>query len=555
MPDLSQSLQGRDLGHLRIVAELWKIELNIQDTRTGLDHLVSFLRDPNRVNDVLISLPTEALVALDDLIRSDGRMLWSLFRKRYGEVREIGPGRRDRDQPYMNPISPTEMLWYRALLARSFFDTPQGMQEFAYIPDDLLLLLPIPAPQAPNPLGRPATNAECAQPILATDHILDHSCTYLSALRSSLPDEEIALIAQSWITTSTSFVPLSPNPLSHLLSSAGLLDSNRLPQPEATRQFLEASRSQALAQLAKSWLESTSYNDLRLIPGLVAEGEWQNDPLRARRLILDFLSTAPYETWWSLPAFVTAIHETTPDFQRPAGDYDSWFIRAERTGEYLRGFEHWDEVDGELIRYIITGPLHWLGIIDLASSAPETAPTALRFSKWAMPLLSGTAPEGLPAEEEIIKALSDARLRIPRLAPRATRYQIARFCTWEGEKNELYTYRLTPTSLERAHQQGLSVNQLLTLLRRYAQPVPPSLVKTLERWEAHGTEAHMEQVLVLRVSSPEILIALRGSRAARFLGDPLGVTTVIIKPGAAGKIQAALAELGYLAEMKTKNKE
>jgi len=447
------------------------------------------------------------------------------------------------------------MLWYRALLARSFFDTPQGMQEFAYIPDDLLLLLPTPAPLAPSPMGRPATTAECSQPNLATDHILDHSCTYLSALRSGLSDEEIALIAQSWITTFTSFVPLSPKPLSHLLSSAGLLDTNCLPQPENTRQFLEASRSQALAQLAKSWLESTSYNDLRLIPGLVAEGEWQNDPLRARRLILDCLSTVPYETWWSLPAFVTDIHETTPDFQRPSGDYDSWFIRAERTGEYLRGFEHWDEVDGQLIRYIITGPLYWLGIIDLASSTPETAPTAFRFSKWAIPLLNGTTPEGLSAEGEIIKAFPDARLRIPRLAPRATRYQIARFCTWEDEKNELYTYQLTPTSLERAHQQGLSVNQLLSLLRRYAKPVPPGLVKTLKQWEAHGTEAYMEQVLVLRVSSPEILKALRGSRASRFLGDPLGVTSVIIKPGAAVKIQAALAELGYLTEMKIENKE
>jgi len=440
-------------------------------------------------------------------------------------------------------------------MARSFFDTPQGMQEFAYIPDDLLLLLPTPAPQTPSPLGRPATTAECAQPILATDHILDHACTLLSALRSSLPNEGISLIAQSWITTSTSFASLFPDSLSHLLSSAGLLDANRLPQPEATRQFLEASRSQALANLAKSWLESTTYNDLRLIPGLVAEGEWQNDPLRARRLILDFLSTVPYETWWNLPSFVTAVHETTPDFQRPAGDYDSWFIRAERTGEYLRGFEHWDQVDGELIRYIITGPLHWLGITDLSSSAPDAASTAFRFSKWAMTLLNGTAPEGLPAEEEIIKALSDARLRIPRLAPRATRYQISRFCNWEGEKNGLYTYRLTPASLERSRQQGLSINQLLALLRRYAQPVPPSLVKTLERWEAHGTEARMEQVLVLRVSSPEILKALRGSRAARFLGDPLGITTIIIKLGAARKIQAALAELGYLTEMRIENKE
>jgi len=33
--------------------------------------------------------------------------------------------------------SPAEALFYRALLARAFFPTSDGLQEFAYIPDDL----------------------------------------------------------------------------------------------------------------------------------------------------------------------------------------------------------------------------------------------------------------------------------------------------------------------------------------------------------------------------------------------------------------------------------
>jgi hypothetical protein len=55
-------------------------------------------------------------------------------------------------------------------------------------------------------------------------------------------------------------------------------------------------------------------------------------------------------------------------------------------------------------------------------------------------------------------------------------------------------------------------------------------------------------VILLRLSSPEILAALRRSRAARFLGDPLGPTTIIIQAGAQAKIFAALAEMGYLVD-------
>jgi hypothetical protein len=54
--------------------------------------------------------------------------------------------------------------------------------------------------------------------------------------------------------------------------------------------------------------------------------------------------------------------------------------------------------------------------------------------------------------------------------------------------------------------------------------------------------------MVLRLKSTELLNELRASRAARFLGDPLGPTTVTVKPGAWKKVISFLAEMGYLGE-------
>ncbi len=552
MPGLSQSLQERDLGHLRIVAELWGVELEAQETRQALQRLEASLIDPVRLQQEVESLPEQAHAALDDLIRQQGRMPWSLFTRRYGEVRVMGAGRRDRERPYLDPISPAEILWYRALVARAFFDTSKGLVEHAYIPDDLLPLLPSPQSQAPAVFGRLANSAERAHPWLASDHILDHACTLLAALRLGLAEEEISRLAENWASAPN---PLTATALSSLLSAAGLLDPEGLPQPEAARLFLEAERGQALAQLGRVWLMSSTFNDLRLIPHLLFEGDWHNDPLQARQAVLDFLSGVPEGAWWSLPAFVAAVRESHPDFQRPAGDYNSWFIRDKRSGEYARGFENWDAVDGELVRFLITGPMHWLGMLELASpeisaASPEaTVPvTAFRLSAWAPALLDGQAPAGLPVEEAKITAGSDARLRIPPLAPRAARYQVARFCAWEGEKNGEHRYRITPLSLGRARQQGLTPAHLLNLLRRYAQALPPSLVKALDRWEQHGAEARLEQITVLRLATPELMQAVRASRAARYLGDLLGPTAVIIKAGATEKVLAILAEMGYLGE-------
>jgi hypothetical protein len=544
MPTLAESLQGRDLGELRIIAELWGLELDAPNIRLAVQRLVPALLDPALVEEVVTALPEAAQAVLAELARR-GRQPWAGFLRRHGELREMGAGRRDRERPHLQPVSAVEVLWYRALLARAFFETPSGAEEFAYLPDDLLKLLPPPAGAPAAPLGRPAYPAELAHPLPAGDRLLDHACTLLAALRLGLPPQS----EFGEQPAAAGLPPLTSTVLLKLLDAAGLLDPAGLPAPEPARAFLEAPRGAALAQLAQAWLSSDTFNELRLLPGLSAEGDWQNDPRRARQAVLDFLTAVPSATWWSLPAFIAAVRQQSPDFQRPAGDYDSWFIRHLASGEFLRGFEHWDAIDGALLRYLVCGPLHWLGMIDLALPAPGSAPSAFRFTPWAVDLLHGQPPSGLPVEEPTgLLARSDARLFLPRRLQRLARYQVARFCEWEKETSDGYHYRLTPISLERARKQGLTVTHLLALLRKHAAGVPPSLARALERWEQHGAQARLEALVVLRVTVPEVLQALRASRAARYLGEPLSPTAVAIKPGAAQKVLAALAELGFLGE-------
>ena len=567
MPDLIKSLQGRDLGHLKIVAQLWGVELAAPSARAALHELVPWMLSRDRIGEITSQLPTEARAALEDLAsQEEERLLWALFARRYGTVREMGPGRRDRDQPYLNPISPAEVLWYRGLIGRAFFDTPNGPEEFAYIPEDLAAWLPEAQANLGSVPGRPASPAEKAYLQPADDRILDHACSLLAALRLGFSQVQMEALEASWhepASRSTS-LPAAPNlrvrALKALLEAADLVDATSIPLQEPRREFLEAERGTALRTLARAWLHSSRFNELRLLPNIRPEGEWENDPLRARQCVLDFMAAIPTnETeaerpFWSLDSFVEAIRQAFPDFQRPAGDYDSWYLWDETQAEYLRGFQHWERVEGGLIRFIITGPMHWLGITDLAWSADPQEDerarlTGFRLSRWGEALLHGQAPEGLPVENAQLQVRSDAVIVAPRLVPRAVRYQIARFCEWEAEKTEAYTYRLTPGSLVRARQQSLTTNHLLRILQRHAKTVAPSLVRAIERWERAGVETHLEQVTILRLSTPELLQSLRGSKAARFLGDPLGPTSVVVKPGAMGKVLDILAEMGYLGQV------
>ena len=72
------------------------------------------------------------------------------------------------------------------------------------------------------------------------------------------------------------------------------------------------------------------------------------------------------------------------------------------------------------------------------------------------------------------------------------------------------------------------------------------MLQALDRWESAGTQATLERVILLRVASPDVLAALRKTRAGRFLGEAINETTVVVRAGTEEQVIAALAEIGYL---------
>lgn len=554
MPDLFDSLLKQDIGHLRIIAEFWGLELDSKSADAAREKLTVSLLDPKVLAELIDALPSDADSAITYLVNVGGRIPWPTFTRKFGEIREAGPGKRDREKLHLKPASAAEILYYRGLLARAFFDTEKGPQEFAYIPDDLLNLISHSVTESqredqkesPDPrdlssqlgtvanneaLGRPASPAEKGQEILANDFILDDATTLLAALRMGKTLESDTLLSSQQQAAA----------LQNLLTTANLVKQN-IPQAEAVKNFLASSRQEALKMLQEAWVESQAFNELRLMPGIICEGEWRNQPHETREFLLNLLDAIPEGKWWSLNAFVRDVKQKYADYQRPAGDYDSWFIKRESDGQYLRGFQHWDEVDGALIKYFITTILHWLGQVDLGFTEGTNQPSAFRISDLASRISN--------IEDKKLHVSSQGKITAPRLTPRVVRYQLARFCEWDEDKRDEYKYHITTNSLTKAREQGLKAEHLLSLLVKHSDAgIPPTLVKALKRWEVNGTEARVQTQVVLKVSRPEILEEMRKSKAGKYLGEVLSPTAVIVKSGAIQNVMDALTELGLLSEV------
>ena len=89
MPTLTDALRGRDMGFLKMVANAWGLDLNAPDTATALPQVVDgILKHPER-DEVLAALPREAQSALQSLLKSEGRLSWALFTRRYAKGQVI----------------------------------------------------------------------------------------------------------------------------------------------------------------------------------------------------------------------------------------------------------------------------------------------------------------------------------------------------------------------------------------------------------------------------------------------------------------------------------
>ena len=262
-----------------------------------------------------------------------------------------------------------------------------------------------------------------------------------------------------------------------LASEMGLVrqSNGRLRPTRAAIAWLKQSRDAQLCALADAWSNS-DWNDLCHTPGLRCEGEnWHNDPILARTALLDALPRMP--GWYLLSDLVTTIKQVDPDFQRPDGNYDTWYIRDADNEGYLAGFDAWDHVEGRLIRYLVKSPLFWLGMIEVADiSNPEQ--TAFRLTERALNWLS----DDPPAQDELrvpIVVQQDGIVLVPQNADRYHRFQVARISEAQRiEDGRPFRYRLSPGSLAFAREQGIKSERLLQFL---AQASGRALPKSIQR--------------------------------------------------------------------------
>ena len=501
MPTTAQTLATYPDVLLQVIAELRGAYVDSADNREqAVDLLAAQITEPTSTQiayQEVTDFSEQVQKAIETILTENGEMIESQFSREFGSIRQMGPAKLERETPWLYPENTSELLYYYGLLGRAIKGSGSNAHTVVYLPSDIIPWLPQPqdaAMEGALPI-LPIPTPPASRTLPADDSFLEDIGAFLGFLRTDTlringdgPNAEDIdrLVPRFQLPFADNSPELNTRLalLLHLCNRLGWLRRGEGAtvqwNSDNVRTFLEKARTEQRTALWDAWRNSAEWNDLCRTPSLECTdaGNWKNDPLHTRSTILQILGRLYPGSWYSISDLVATVKEHEPNFQRPTGNYDNWYLRSSTTQDFLKGFEHWDDVEGALLRFLISGPLHWLGVVDLAE---PSAGDDLHFT------LSATGARWLGHDVALSNELprrplliaDDLTITLAPGTPLAERIRIERFAEWQDSYPQ-YVYLLSQQSLRSAASNGISATQILDFLQRQARQVPSTVVEVLK---------------------------------------------------------------------------
>jgi len=549
---------------LQALARIWALEEPASSKDELAEQLASAMLRPGAVAPIIEMLSPETREALARVVTNEGAMRGYLLTRRYGKIRPLGPNPLLRLQPWTNPDNPLESLYYRGLLYRTYDVLGDYRGEILFLPPQLMAALPDMEYTTPsfNVLSTVAPDSQQ----LEGDALVMDVFTLLTYLRREavhsgkgafLGTRDIERLEQR-LRGEASQERLRL--IQRLMRRAKLVVYERglvRPGPQA-REWLRSKPFDRSRVLFQAWRSDKGGHELHSIVGLRWESTGRHhDASIPREAILSHLAQCPAGAWVSLLSFIKAFKAINPDFLRPSGDYDSWYIRDTEAKRFLTGFESWDQVEGRLIAHVITSPLRWLGAVAVGKEKGATPRISFRLSPMGLAFLDIASPEPQPEESGTFSLGQDYLVRVPLNANLYDRYQLERFTEWQGERDNTLFYHLTRASVWRGRAQGIEIRQMIAFLRRVTTTtLPDEVARTLEEWGDRYGKITLREVILLQTPDAATMQQLRQhSSLAALLKEQLSPRTVLVDEGNLDLVVKQLKQMGHWPRVEGKERK
>jgi len=583
--DLRVCLENYPVPMLRAIAYSQGIKTKNETKSELIDRIMDHVLRPEIIAMNLAMLTVEERAALDRVIAAGGKIAVHGLAREFGEVRRLGAGRLERLKPWIKPQTPTERLYYLGMIYLGFAAIDDYRGQVFFIPPEILSQLP--AVSAPPPqfevriLADPPTQVFPANQMVVYDAFVllcamqrNHAAGPHESGENLSPHLPFSPGMMAFLKDrlSVSAVPGLPAAeesrrltfLLRLIEKMGLVKESDGSYWQldlgAVRDWLELPLDKRLLAMQTAWRNDRRWNELWHVPSLRPEPTgWRNDPVHARQHLLDHLARCPAGRWISLSSFIQAVKKVDSDFQRPDGDYESWYIRDAVTDQYLRGFETWDQVEGALIAHVIACPAHRLGIVDVGFAATDehqTRPIAFRITDAGNSFLAGPGTEISSPKQQSLPFVvhDDLSVDVPSQSSWWNRLHLERLASFRELHDDLSAhYVLTADDLTRQLEQGAKLERIIRFLQRATGgTVPEAVVEQMRSWGNRFGQVVLGRQLVLQTASADVLQHLQQDpEVAKCFAKVVGPQTVLIHPQSQQALIAALRKAGHVPKIES----
>jgi hypothetical protein len=533
-----------------MIAQLWMLEPHERDTP---ELMAAAMRRSERLQALVARLAPHERDALVRLQAQGGQVAAPLLEREYGRVRT--------HSDYPNPRayllalgqrpSAVERLYVLGLVQAAH----DGLRRYFVLTPDLAPLLPavdvrplafaLP-PALPPGQEQPADVRAFERALTRLLRMAQEG--QLEAQRGGLKKSSLALLPRLWdADQADTAVREEQWPYAQFVrqiaSDAGFVREDAGGGLRPTRAALEWMRQGALTrarQLLDTWARS-SWDELTAIVGHRVQNTYRRDVQLGKHEILALLGQLPAGSWVALAEVCREVQRVAPDFARPDGDYLAWRVTS-RLREPLDGFEHWQRVEGALIRAVLCRSLHWLGLIDLGRQGDSAL---VRLSALGQALVCGGAG-GEQDETPALVVQSNFEVLVAAGAAPAARFQLGRVAEVVRD-GPAGLFRLTRRSLQGALERGIALGEVVSFLEREAgATLPQNVGATLREWADEYGRITIRSSALLEADSPATLEQIRRDKRVRLPASvQIGEQTWSIALADAAGFTERLRRAGY----------
>ena len=309
------------------------------------------------------------------------------------------------------------------------------------------------------------------------------------------------------------------------------------------------------------WLETPFWNELLYLPEVALRPvpaplePAQKEVVQGHSSIVARVAHEHAGTWHDVATFIARTKLYTPNLLFPR----QYGLRTERYSlgsnpygwdfrlrhGWLTPREGWYQVEGGFIRAVVTGPLHWLGLVDTKT---EEKRTLFRLSPGFSLIAGNTVLEGV--EETPGRLIVQPNFELIALAPisEALLIRLDRFAE-RISLEHVAQYRLTKASVTRAIQRGLYADAIQQVLEEASQnEIPQNVRYSLVEWERQARRVELWQGMsLLEVDDAGLLDDFFADETIRPLfGRRLSPTLAEVAPQQLATVQELLWRRDYL---------